>query len=412
MKNRRIFYIIVLAIVIRIIIAPFSYHPWEYRTYNNTCADIHDGVNPYTHFWELTDVVRNGEDHQIDYYEYWAYSPAGLVWLTVLSPLDPEPIDPFLDMNEQTPDPVLSLLFKVPSIIADIVCGLLLYALAIRIGHKNPYIVFKYWLLMPLPWFFSSVWGGFDSIVLACMLSAIIFVQKPLCSGISIGIGIAVKTIPVFIGPVFMAVTPVKRWPTLVFSSILIVFLACLYYLINSPGDLMGAMIGFHGSRYGGGLTIYNVWQLGQQNVFWDIVFKYIWLIPLFGMWFYIWVKARKSGDIIKGCALTMIVFVLASKLVNPAYMLYVMPFLLLYIKSVKQILIWQIFILLWICLNIGIFSFFSYPLGVLGVSVPKIPLTVAYMCYLGFGWLVWVMNITLLRDVLKWNGGKNENLS
>lgn len=398
--SKRLINLLLLALIIRLVIAPFSYHPWEYRTYNNTCANIHDGINPYEQFWELTEEARENEEYKLDYYEYWAYSPAGLTWLAILSPLDPEPIPPFAEIDDQTPDPILSILFKIPSIIADLICGWLLYLLAKRINHKNPYLVMKYWLLMPLPWFLSSVWGGFDSVVLASILLAIVLIKKPGLSGLALSVGIAVKTIPMFVGPVFMKNIPIKLWHKLAFGSISIVFIACLYYIIVSPGELFGAMFGFHGSRYGGGLTIYNIWQLGQQNIVWDIVFKYIWPIPLILGWLWVWLK--HSVDPVKGCGLTLLMFLIASKLVNPAYMIYVFPFVLLYINSFKQIILWQLIILVWIFCNISIFSFFMYPIHILGYHVIRLPEAIAYMSYLGFGWLAWVLNINMFRDIIK----------
>lgn len=402
--NRKIIYIILLALVIRLAIAPFSYHPWEYRTYNNTCANIHDGINPYSEFWRLTAEVRQHDDWEIEYYEYWAYSPAGLLWLAVLSPLDPEPIDPFAPMTEQVPDPLLSLLFKIPAILADFACAWFIYLLARQTGHAEPFRLAKWYLLMPLPWFLSAVWGGFDSVVLAALLAAIYLVRRPVWSGLALGAGIAVKTIPVFAGPVFMRHTPLKQWPMMAAGVVLVMGGACAYYLIDDAGDLLGAMVGFHGGRAGGGLTIYSVWQLGTMNDFWRFVFDYVWLFPLAGLWAWVWLK--HSGDIIMGCALTMFVFVIASKLVNPAYMLYVFPFMLLYTPmryAFAQLMVWQLIILAWIGINIGLPIFFAWPFHQLGAGVPTVPIEKAYMVYLGLGWLMWALNVAIFRDMLKY---------
>jgi len=402
--NNKIIRLVLLALVIRLVIAPFTYHPWEYRTYNNTCANIHDGINPYSYFWELTEEAKSRDEYDLEYYEYWAYSPAGLAWLAILSPLDPEPIDPFAEIEDQTPDPLLSFLFKLPSIIADLICGYLLYRLAVRIKHNNPYQVLKWWLLMPLPWFLTAVWGGFDSVVLAGILAAILLIMRPGLSGLALGFGAAVKTLPVFIGPVFLIHTKRRKWVKLVGAAAAVMLAACFYYLIVSPGDLWGAMVGFHGGRYGGGLTIYSVWQLGRQNVVWDIVFKSIWVIPLVIGWLWIW--RRHSGEIIKGCALTLLWFVIASKLVNPAYMLYVFPFMLLFSRKMPsfwQLMLWQGVILTWIFFNLSISLFFMYPLYEwFDYHVIRFPDAIAYMAYLGFGWLIWVLNINIFRDWIK----------
>lgn len=400
--SRRTALLLLTALIIRLALAPISYHPWEYRTYTNTAADLQDGVNPYVHFHQLCDDASDHYDGEVDYYEYWAYPPAYLSWLVVIAQTDPPRTAPFAEFREQQPDLWLQFLLKLPPILADFLCAWLLYLLARRYIDK-PRRAAWLWLFCPLTWYLSAVWGTFDSVAIAFMLGALLLAHRYVWAGLLLGLGFAVKIMPAFIGPAFLQQWHTRRWVVTVAGAVLAVGFASAYYLIESPWEYISAVVGFHGQRYGGGLTLASVWQLGEQNRFWDVWFGGLWMIPMVGLW--VWVWRKHSSNVIICAALLILAFLLTSKLVNPVYCLYLVPFLLILgVPSLGQLLMWQLLIIGWISVNLdspaimflGLAQQIGWDIG------PPLPLDDRYMLYLGLGWLLWALHLSFWFDVLR----------
>lgn len=400
---RKLIYLFIGALVLRLALAPFFYHPWEYRTFTNTANDITDGVNPYTHFWELSEQIEDEYDGRLKYYEYWAYPPGGLTWLAVVSLADPEPIEPFSPVHEEVPELKIQFLFKLPIILGDLIVGWLLYLLARRYGHENPYRLTVLWLFMPLSWFFSAIWGNFDSLAVAAMLLAIWYLQKPARMGIALGIGFLIKLFPCLIGPVLLQHINISKAPRFLVAAGVVALAGSAYYLIVSFQDYITVLFGFHGGRPGAGLTVWNVWQLGRYNPTWEFIFSYIWFIPAIVLLGWVWL--RKSGDLLIGCTLTFLAFLITSKLVNPAYAVYAFPLLLLCNRYIPmaQIVLWQFVVIAWVFASMGGPTYFMFWIcDAVGVEPHSTSIEFCYMMYLGLGWLWWLLNLLMFYDLAK----------
>jgi len=73
----------------------------------------------------------------------------------------------------------MTLLMKLPSIIADLGIGLLVYKYLKKINkHKFALVLTAVWLFNPITWYNSSIWGQTDSIVNLLGLAAILFLLK------------------------------------------------------------------------------------------------------------------------------------------------------------------------------------------------------------------------------------------
>ncbi|RLJ07254.1 MAG: hypothetical protein DRP12_02575, partial [Candidatus Aenigmatarchaeota archaeon] len=47
------------ALLIRLVLAPVSFHPWEWSTWINVINDLKHGVSPYLKFVLLSDLVSS-----------------------------------------------------------------------------------------------------------------------------------------------------------------------------------------------------------------------------------------------------------------------------------------------------------------------------------------------------------------
>lgn len=391
----KFYWLLLAALLLRLIIAPFTFHPWEYRTYANTANDLHHGVNPYTHFLELSEETQSKYEGQFAFYEYWAYPPTGLAWLYLVGFAEPEPVPYYADLNETIPEPLIAFLFKLPAIAGDFLIAWLLYLISRRRSLA------LWWLFMPMPFFVSAVWGGADSITIAFVLAAVWFYQRYrlTMAGAMLGLGLATKIFPVFVVPVFWRY--VSNYWRFVLAIGGVMLAASAYYLITSPFDYAQVLAGFHGSRPGAGLTLWNIWQLGTMTDFWVFVFRWVWFIPLSGLWLWLWFRVRRP--LIPMIALTLLAFLLTSKLVQAVYPLWALPLLLLCYKSKMQLIIWQLVAIVFVFVNYGsLLSFATWPAEKLGLAVELLPLDDRYMLYLGVGWLFWGLTFVIFRDLLK----------
>ncbi|MCM8748187.1 hypothetical protein NET02_03430 [Thermomicrobiaceae bacterium CFH 74404] len=97
------------------------------------------------------------------------------------------------------PHPITLLAVKLPSILADLAVGWLLYRKSARAAAL--------WLFNPLVIFVSSVHGQYDAFVSLTVLLALIAVLggAAFLSGLACGLGTALKLTPLYAGPILLA---------------------------------------------------------------------------------------------------------------------------------------------------------------------------------------------------------------
>ena len=107
-------------------------------------------------------------------------------------------------------DPVLVFLLKLPSIIADVISGIIiLEALReFKVGEERARLGFKVWMLNPVVIWISSASGHFDAIPTLFALYALVSLVKRRFSraAISLGVGGAWKLWPFLLLPVLIAI--------------------------------------------------------------------------------------------------------------------------------------------------------------------------------------------------------------
>ncbi len=194
-------------LVIRLSIAPFTYARdffffvgAAYYTSMNLQAlfTLQYWVYPPPQLWVIVALYR-----------FWSILPIShnLLIKGMVSQLDhgfiPAGVHDFLV------NPVLVLLFKLPSITADILSGIIiLQALrAFNVGEQRARLGFKVWMLNPVVIWISSASGHFDAIPTLFALYALVSMvrQRTSRAAISLGIGGAWKLWPLLLLPVFIA---------------------------------------------------------------------------------------------------------------------------------------------------------------------------------------------------------------
>jgi hypothetical protein len=98
-------------------------------------------------------------------------------------------------------------LLKQPMVLSDLAAGLFLARIALRsLGDESARRIFMIWMLFPYAIIVSSVWGALDPIALFLILASVYYFQqgRMIASGITLGLAIYLKTLPVIALPVLL----------------------------------------------------------------------------------------------------------------------------------------------------------------------------------------------------------------
>lgn len=353
---------------------PFTFHWWEAQTWVNVGYDLYTGVNPYTHFVQLSNLKFGL------YYEYWAYLPLWMIFLYPFYLLIAPFHTPFMPPGRPSTNfPFLvSFVLKLPIFLLDILCGLLIYKIVLLYGDKSKAKKGVYlWLTNPLIIFISAIWGHFETLPILLTLMALYFflVNKPSLSAISLGLGVTAKLYPAYLLPIYsIYLLKEKGWKSCIkYCTIFMLTIATISIpFVFLDFSAMLAVANFHGSRLGGGITVWSI--LGYllnvahipvetlsiiQNVSWvvtGIVFGYLGYIMLR-------MKSMTKTNLIVFNMLSLLGFYIGNKLVNEPYATWVVPFMVIYL-CIKSRPWWyklySLIPLIFIGLNAGYWWFFN----------------------------------------------------
>lgn len=334
---------VILCIITRLALMPFTFHWWEAQTWVNVGYDLHNGVNPYTHFVQMSNLKLGS------YYEYWAYLPLWMMFLypfyLLIAPFN-TPLMPLGQQSTTLPF-LVSFVLKLPIFFLDILCGLLIYKIVLLLGDKTRAKKGVYlWLANPLIVFVSAIWGHFEPLPISLTLMALYFflVDKPSLSAISLGLGVTAKLYPAYLLPIYaIYLLKEKGWKSCIkycVIFILTVAAICVPFIFLDFSAML-AVANFHGSRLGGGITIWSIlWYLVNvthvavktltmiQNLSWivtGIVFGYLGYIMLR-------MKSMTKTNLVIFNILSLLGFYLGNKLVNEPYTTWVVPFMVIYL--------------------------------------------------------------------------------
>jgi Gpi18-like mannosyltransferase len=368
LKTYPILHFILIGVVLRLVLAPLTSHPADIAVLYRAVNDMLGGLNIYT-------------TNSFTYPPLWAYveypfldlvsiltSPRalGVATNTLILPIESWKLPPVIT------SPLFNLLSKIPLVAADLLIGIIIYDIVRELKNENAArFSFVLWFFNPLVIYIDSIHGQYDVLpVLMTVLSFYLFYKRRyLAAGIALGLGMLFKVYPLFLVPLYLFSAArlekdksigvdksVKQvlvsWAKLV-GGILLSFFMFLIPLINSNiiHDIFSRAI----LTSLGGLTPFNIayapglqWLLpyiagraGVVSTSLEIILVVIILVVSLGSFL-------GQKDLLETFILGHVAILLATYLtsftVNPQYILWILPFLILsyglYHRNLKSLIL------------------------------------------------------------------------
>ena len=368
---RRIF---LLALLLRLAIAPFTEHRWDLYVARLWGAFMYNyGLNPF----RPEPVVEQLGGNYLNY----VYPPVWLgiisliypIWLAIthypfganptalfLSGLNPDTlrVDNIFEAYRSFPEqqyayllPSLDLMLKLPIIASDILIGYLLYKLMARTHPGLAKAVVVLWLFNPYTIHNTAVLGEFDAISTLFAVAAVYLVAERRYSlGFGLlALGVGTKIYPIFLLPLLLLFASSRSGIRTAVKQLLL-FMAATFAIFSV----------FLFIPHGIDTAIEILWTRASPDWFgqnlvsglsWFSVVGVAWEgnIPLFPLFFtplYIYILARfrkaegSTDDLLAFAAATLLLVYLTYTVVNEQYPYWALPFLL-YTTISKNLLRW-----------------------------------------------------------------------
>ena len=231
-------------------------------------------------------------------------------------------------------------LLKQPMVLSDLAAGLFLARIALRsLGDESARRIFKIWMLFPYAIIVSSVWGALDPIALFLILASVYYFQqgRMIVSGITLGLAIYLKTLPVIALPVLLMQprSGIRDGLQLSSLSLLIPFLGTIVPAVGLGWGFTGL---FNNLSYQvvipayGALSAFGPLGLLPVPSWVRSVTGLIWLPALLLAYFYI--DKRRFG-LIEGLMTAFLVFSVSRPFLPEQWAIYPLAFLLLTRNSI-----------------------------------------------------------------------------
>ncbi|OQA04690.1 MAG: GPI transamidase subunit PIG-U [bacterium ADurb.Bin400] len=203
--TKRVWTILILGLLLRLLIAPYTSWPREAFAWFSVTNDLLNGYRLY-------------EFGNFSYPPLWAFvlllvgkvvtffSGAAALGGYVQGMVDATINNP--NTIGFITSPAFNLGYKIPLILADTAIAYMLFLIARPTSLLRAEKVFAMWYLNPLVIFTSSVIGQFDVLPAALILIAITFLleKKYFMSGLSLAIAALFKLYPVFLLPLYLVI--------------------------------------------------------------------------------------------------------------------------------------------------------------------------------------------------------------
>ena len=318
---------IVLAILIRVLIMPWFYHP-DIKTQHFHFQFLRQGV------FNIYEYIQNNKS-TLAYKDTFNYLP--LTYLTfgsiqsLFSPILTDKFDFWINdwgstQNTNPSMPHFLLILKIPYLIADILIAYILFKL-----YKNKKIV-NIWLFNPISIYLIYIVGNFDIIPSFLTLLAFYLNKKNryVTSYLIIGVAIALKMYPLMFVPFLVLNNKkiiIKQSLLSLFSLLPLVIMAIPFLFTNS----------FSQAFLGSGLT-QKIIEFKILNL---PIFPLVYLIILANLFF-----SKKENRIEIAFLQTMLLFLGLVKF-HAQWILWFLPMIIVLFKQIKMQNILVIFILI-----------------------------------------------------------------
>jgi hypothetical protein len=333
------------ALALRLLLLPLG-HPWDITTMYNMFVDLGHTHSPYATFRYLTDVARAAMWRQ--YYEYYTYPPAPIYLYFPLAKvflwLHPH-ADYFFPVPGRFAMPSLSwdfyALYKAPIWLADFGIAAALARMTGTIRSWRGYLLNPYVLLI------SGAWT-FDAVMVFALVLGVYWLQRSRLgwAGVSLAVGTMVKFVPAFIVPTCaLYLIKRRRTPREVALFLASYMAACLAMAAPFVRGLLDA-VGFQSARNGGGMNFQVLWTLwrlfpGQNTA------PTLYALAAFGTLTLVialllayWYTYMAEMSLNRMVLVTLLAYLLGTKLVNEQYVLAIVPFTL--IEALRMGGVWR----------------------------------------------------------------------
>ena len=324
--------IVLAALIVRLVIAPFFMHAGDVGTIYESSAIALNGGNLYSFVYQQTLQMQHATGLPV-FFEGYAYHPLLIYFFvpfywayTLIAGPGPVIIGghfPNLPVLTYPWALVAIFMLKIPIILADVAVVYLLSGFDVRkaeIYAFCPYIIF-----------ISVVWGMFDAIVAIFLLIAYLTFRENsyALSGFTYGLSV-MKLYTIVLLPLFV-VRLWGQWKEL--GKFLLGFSVTLipvaYYLITSPVAFWNVLVGFQGSRVMGGVNLYNfVWII--PDVRFDLLLSMIPSILLALSVVLIILLYGRRLPLLEAILAVMLVSFVFGKVLNEQFLVSIFPLMLL----------------------------------------------------------------------------------
>jgi Gpi18-like mannosyltransferase len=181
----KFFFIILIPIALKAIVSVYAFQSYEFmKIFEASTIRFFTGNNQAIPWINFNHII----------YEFWKRTIHGNDLFISLSSFQNS-----LEVN------LLIFLLKLPILIADIACGVLVYFLTKNFLSNKAFLALGLWLLNPYITIMAEMLGSNDLIAVAFMLlSLLLFIKKRIfLSSLSLSFGIAFKLFPILIIPVY-----------------------------------------------------------------------------------------------------------------------------------------------------------------------------------------------------------------
>lgn len=354
-RGRRVFWLVVLAAVtLRLVLLPIG-HTWDLTIGYDVFIDLARGHSPYDTIQMLAHVAQSAQWYYA--YEYYAYPPVPLYFYYPLAHLflllHPQ-ASYFIPVEGTLAAPNLPwdfyALYKLPMWIADFLVATLLARLSGTIRGFRDYLLNPYVLLVSAAW-------TFDSVMLLGLIAGVYWLQKGHINraALALAFGTMVKFIPILAVPTCVIFLIKRQRPLGEIVRFLVVYGIACFVMVGPYFSGLLYVLNFHDVRPGGGMN----WQMMfQYPILWPSGVNLNALalaaaalgtptlvIALLLAYWYIFTTDMSFNRML---LITLLAFLIGSKLVNEQYALAVFPFA--FIEARQRGGAWKwLFRLLWI---------------------------------------------------------------
>lgn len=336
-RGRRLLWTIaLLALALRLVLLPIG-HWWDLTVDYNTFIDLIKGNSPYDTLRYLSNYAQSAQWGNA--YEYWAYPP---IMLYIYGPLahifgtlHPH-ADYFFPVSGAMSMPRLPIDFylwlKLPMWVADFLIAALLARMTGTIRGARDYLLNPYVLLISAAW-------TFDSVMVLGLVAGVYWLQrgKFAWSGLALAFGTMVKFVPAIAVPTGVLYLIKKKRPLHEIAIFVCVYaVSCLIFLGPYFKGLL-SVLSFHSARVGGGMNWEVIWELYTLFPSTANLKPIQYAIGAFGtptliivMLLAYWYAYTTDMSFNRMMLVTVLGFLIGSKLVNEQYALSIFPFALI----------------------------------------------------------------------------------